>query len=586
MKKISYIIFMVLLGSVSSVLTSCSDFLDQESDRVIYSDKERLDNASDTLYSVIGIMNKMQALADRTVLLGELRGDLVDVCDNTSADLREISNFSVSSDNQYNSPRDYYAVINNCNYFLAKADTALKNNRNEYVFQKEYAAVKAYRAWTYLQLVLNYGKVPLVTDPILTKDDADKQYEMYDIKGICNYFVNDIAAYQDVEMPGYGTIRNNDSRLFYIPIKVLMGDLNLWAGNYKEAAKCYYNFINTRNGSNSAFPIGNYTSAWSKSDTKWQMSTDSWSYHCFEQETYTSTSEILTVIPGDSIPSEGNYSELKNLFNSNSDNSYKASIIASQNLTNLSKSQKYCHINTANEVTYAPDNLSSARAGDLRLGSCYTEVANSGLMLNGQSIGTYISNTKYTTRNVRIYRLTMVYLRLAEALNRAGYPRFAFAILQKGVNNNVLESDVLPYYPEDEAYLSQFDFSTNLYKTRTRANGSDENTIGIHSHGCGWTEYNEYYTYPESGSVDAEMEAVENMIVDEEALEFAFEGLRYYDLMRVALRRNDPAYLANKVYARRGADKTAEMKNLIGVDLTNTSNWYLNWNGKLGLSAE
>lgn len=158
--------------------------------------------------------------------------------------------------------------------------------------------------------------------------------------------------------------------------------------------------------------------------------------------------------------------------------------------------------------------------------------------------------------------------------------------MKKGVNNDVIESDVLPYYPEDEAYLSQFDFPTNLYKLRTRANGTDENTIGIHSRGSGWTEYNEYYVYPEKENNAEEQDAVEDLIVNEGALEFALEGTRFYDLMRVALRRNDPSYLANKVYARRGADKTAEMQGLISVDLRNSSNWYLNWNGQLGLSVE
>ena len=86
MKRISYIIMMVLMAGVSSVFTSCGDFLDQESDRVIPADKDHLNNASDTLYSVIGVMNKMQALADRTILLGELRGDLSDVVNTTTAD--------------------------------------------------------------------------------------------------------------------------------------------------------------------------------------------------------------------------------------------------------------------------------------------------------------------------------------------------------------------------------------------------------------------------------------------------------------------------------------------------------------------
>ncbi|MBO7539398.1 MAG: RagB/SusD family nutrient uptake outer membrane protein, partial [Prevotella sp.] len=74
-----------------------------------------------------------------------MRGDLTSITSVASSDLRDVSLFQIGDDNQYNNPRDYYAVINNCNYFIAHADTALKNNRNEYIFMKEYAAVKAIR---------------------------------------------------------------------------------------------------------------------------------------------------------------------------------------------------------------------------------------------------------------------------------------------------------------------------------------------------------------------------------------------------------------------------------------------------------
>ena len=55
---------------------------------------------------------------------------------------------------------------------------------------------------------------------------------------------------------------------------------------------------------------------------------------------------------------------------------------------------------------------------------------------------------------------------------------------------------------------------------------------------------------------------------------------------RVALRRGDATYLANRVYGRRGSQKVGVMKSLIKCDLNNPSNWYLNWNGKIGINIE
>lgn len=584
MKKLIYL--SILLGGMTLTTTSCGDMLDQESEHVIFTDKEHLNNSSDTLYSVIGIMNKLQAIADRTVLLGELRGDLVDINDYTSADLREIATFNVSDNNVYNSPRDYYAVINNCNYFIAHADTALKNNRNEYVFRREYAAVKAFRAWTYLQLVLNYGKVPLVTTPILNKDDADREYEKADIATICKYFADDIAPYADEQYPEYGTIRGNDSKLFYFPVYLLMGELNLWAGNYREAALCYYKFLSTRNGSNSISPVNTSAVRWT--DDKFMMQTDGYTNYSFEMETF--GGEMVTMIPGDSIPSEGNYSELRDIFSSTDRNQNHNLVVPSQQLRDLSASQKYCHLNTAQEIQYAPSDLTGLDRGDLRLFSVYRNANRYGMggsmSLNNDSW----NNGKFSTRNVHIYRNSVVYLRLAEALNRAGFPRFAFAILKTGVNNSVIESDILPYYPEDEAYLSQFDFPNTQYILRTKSELTSQNTMGIHSRGCGWAELDDTYAFPDNEDIsdnterlNYQIEGVENLIVDECALETCFEGFRFHDLMRVALRRSSPSYLANKVYGRRGQQNVGEMKALINCDLNSTANWYLKWNGKIGV---
>lgn len=558
---------------------SCSDFLYDDSDIVTYADKNHLTSDADTLWSVAGIMNKLQVVADRTILLGELRGDLVSVTPYADADIRDVASFNIGTDNRYNDIADYYAIVNNCNYFLANADTALRNSRNETIFMKEYAAVKAYRAWTYLQLATIYGRVPLITEPILTKEQGEKDYKECDIQEICRYFAADIAPYADMDMPGYGAIRNTDSRLFYFPIYILLGDLHLWAGNYREAAENYYKYITTRNGKNSSYPLSTASVRFSPNDSHWMQTVDGWSYIAFQTENSNGNAELITMIPGDSIPSEGNYSQLRNLFNTTEQNEYRESIVPSQSLYLLSAAQKYCHYSSGGEYVIAPAGLPENRSGDLRLQAVFTQVDNANIMLNGKRVTNYVTNAKYTTRNVHIYRRAMVYLRMAEALNRAGFPRFAFQILKRGVNNSVMESEVIPYYPADEAWLRTFNFPDNMYFLETTAGQATENTMGLHSRGCGYSAANTTYEMPTDDALSGDallqyqIEKVEDLIIDEEALEFAFEGHRFYDLMRVSMHRSDPAYLASRVARRNGTVDAALLQKLSSMD-----NWYL---GKL-----
>ena len=186
MKLKSYII-MLAAAAGTGIFSACEDMLEPTSEYVLYDDGSHLTTPADTANSLVGLFYKLQAIGDRTNLLGEIRGDLVNLRSNASTDLQDLYNFNVGDDNKYNNPRDYYAIINNCNYYVTHADTNAYDNRGDFIFEREMAQVKAIRAWTYLQLALNYGSVPFYDQALLTEQDAnaiDLAASRRDITGI------------------------------------------------------------------------------------------------------------------------------------------------------------------------------------------------------------------------------------------------------------------------------------------------------------------------------------------------------------------------------------------------------------------
>jgi len=70
------------------------------------------------------------------------------------------------------------------------------------------------------------------------------------------------------------------------------------------------------------------------------------------------------------------------------------------------------------------------------------------------------------------------------------------------------------------------------------------------------------------------LQQVETGLLEETALENAFEGTRWADLLRIARRRNDPSIIADKVYQKllKDGDPNAGQAR---AKLMSREGWYL-----------
>ena len=585
------------------VTTSCADMFDIESTRVAVEKNHQLDSSADSAYSTLGVMQCMRQIADRYVILGEVRGDLIEINDYTKTSIRNLAEFNFEDENEYLNVRDYYAVINNCNYILTKMDTTIAHN-NERVMIDEYAALIGVRAWTYLQLAINYGEVPFYLTPITTVAESEAKYPVKNVKEIAAELIPQLIPYIDYDLP-YFVKQDGITEQIFPPLQLVLADYYLWSGDYQNACATYLDYMTTHKDYNYA-----YGDAASRENFRGYMGFNGSYINCtqnglnfnnravnwqlYQNYILTSGYENIAWIPMEETTAKGTVSEVGSLFASIDG---KHSLNPSTYLKELSGKQAYITANIADgkETGYT----ANTTMGDRRLSYYLANPIISSVEDPQQyykKLATVTSNDGATleiiTQQINIYRRAIVYLRAAEALN--SYAAEEYAINDSTSKANAREHATMAFELMHDAYKVFFPQGHKLEKELQKA------FHGVHARGCGVAVHHDttHFTLRPAaiarrfeGVTDSTatfsdtIKYIDELIIDELAMEAAIEGNRFGDLIRFAKRRKDwkegnyvnveedyVDFLAKRVASRKGEENfDVDLYN----KLTDEKNWYL-----------
>lgn len=458
--------------------SSCNTWLELEpEDGVI---RERFwKTKEEALSALLGCYTSMMEdnVLTRYFVWGEMRADMVEPTPDASASLTDIRNGEISSSNEYTTWGEFYRTINQCNTVIELAPQVLKKDMSfsDKTLHQYVAEATCVRTLAYFYLLRAFRDVPYVTRASIYDDQNYSPAKMPQAQLVDSL----IACLENIDarnaLPeSYNDLVFTKGRFTRWGMKTLLADIYLWKGDYEKCVQQCNQIIGS--GQYSLVPVS--------------------------REQLIQEDVIMGKTDTIYIPSEGDVTSLfdKMYVKGNS----VESILELQFGTDKNNPwvkwfrpvYAYLQPNMANmQSVFFP---TSEIDGD------YYDIRSEGVSYKQGYIWKWIglSRDVYQYRDVNasfsnwiFYRLADVYLMKAEALTQQ-------AILE-GNNQDKLQ-----------------DAHALVQQIRERANAPESTDM----------------LYKQTGDIDGKL--LESFILAERAREFAFEGKRWFDVLRHAKRDN------------------------------------------------
>lgn len=608
------IIFSLLFGS-ALLLSSCKDFFDPEQATKVTED-QLYDDWYEYRSIAMGLYGLQQDLVEQMLILGELRGDLLTVTENANADMIEINNFNVSKDNKYASPTNFFKLISATNNFIRvlQHERPEVTDPNEPVtnYDRLYGEALCMRAWAYFNAVRIYGKVPFIHESLTSMEEIndyltttgtyidsvdivysldgyhndtiynntvslEKQY--YDQALVIDYFTNELES--NVKAVGVNHYIENNDFTWEVTIwnthamNTLLGLMYLTDGDLAKAAHYFEKIVylsseNNRYQLDQSFAMNNWQNIFTDIDVR---------------------EHIYTI-----WFNKGNrqQNDLQRIFETRESHQYmlKPTRNAVMNWETIWDNYSVAH----NQGQPWKSRLNQKGVpGDFYrgYGVSYAYLRNGEIIPEEDIQEMLLLKSENDTRSAELFTENADTVVWKYSVNRDPFDEDANFIIYRAAGVHMWLAEVYVYWAfERNNVISPFTSNaanivndgSNYAASSNRPQLGVRGRVGFGGNNDGIKVGNINYVHDPftnkvigyidlSGKFHRLQELLEEKIIEEKARELAFEGERFYDLMRVAKRRNDPSFLAERVSRKYPSGKREEIYNL----LLNEENWYIHY---------